>query len=87
MIQRNVMPYQSKLWPPKIVIRFEVLKALSLSTAALLQRREERMAYCHMLDSAGTNELVRLRDPAFHRDGFSDLIFGWVVFDDLTELG
>ena len=23
MTQRNVMPYQSKLWPPKIVIKFE----------------------------------------------------------------
>ena len=23
MIQRNAMPYQSKLWPPKIVINFE----------------------------------------------------------------
>ena len=25
--------------------------------------------------------------PAFHRDGFSDSIFGWVVFDDLTDMG
>ena len=25
--------------------------------------------------------------PTFHRDGFSDSIFGWVVVDDLIELG
>ena len=33
------------------------------------------------------NELDRLGEPTFHRDGFSDSIFGWVIIDDLTELG
>ena len=25
--------------------------------------------------------------PTFHRDGFTESIFGWVIIDDLTELG
>ena len=33
-----------------------------------------------------TNELDILGDSTFHRDRFSDSIFGWVI-DDLTELG
>ena len=32
------------------------------------------------------NELDRLGDPTFHRDGFSDSIFGCVVFDNLTKV-
>ena len=39
------------------------------------------------LATGAGNELDRLGDPTFYRDGFSDLIFGWVIVDDLTELG
>ena len=43
-----------------------------------------RVAYIQIIH---TKKISIIGGPTFHRDGFSDSIFGWVIVDDLTDLG
>ena len=54
----------------------------------IIQLGIETRNWVRTLDTIQTpKKIIIIGGLPFQRDGFSDSIFGWVIVDDLTELG